>query len=838
MSDRGFAPLGALALGLLAAACIFFLSAGSARSQGASRDRIAREIDSARTAVVPRTAHPRALPEFDTGRLGPERRLSHLSLNFRLSAAQQADLEALLREQQDPRSSHYHAWLTPAEYANRFGMSPGDLARVASWLESQGLEVQGTSQNRNQIFFEGTVGQIEYALKTELHTYLRNGETHFANATDVALPDSIAPQVVSVRGLDNFSPRSRIRKPSARFTSNVSGNHYLAPADFRTIYDVPSDLDGAGQTIAVIGQTQIATADIDKFRSAAGLPARTAQNFREVLIPGTGSAATCTGDETEADLDLEWSEGVARNAKIKFVYAGLGTGTTCDNRTTNVFDALEYAITNAVAPIISISYGNCEANLGTSFVLSLEQLAQQANAQGQTIVGPSGDDGAADCDTGGSATQGLAVDVPASIPEVTGAGGSEFTGDAAAGVSNNCAAATAYWKGECNQTDPAGTAVGYIPEETWNDTSASIAQGQGFSSGGGGASTIFGKPSWQAGAGVPADGKRDVPDIALNASSGHDAHLICSEDYYSGLSSQPTSCAQGFRDSSGALAAAGGTSVSAPNFAGILALISQAASSTGLGNVNPMLYRLAAGSPAAFHDVTSGNNKVPCTSGTTNCPSGTTTIGFSAGPGYDQVTGLGTLDVASLVAAWKAATPAGDFSIDGLAASSAAKQPATSTVTVTALGGFTGTVNLTCSAGGTPVSCSLNPATVTLTHADPAPSSTLTLTSTADLRLPGRRTPNPLWHELLGGGIFAVAILGGTRSSNRWAALFRAALIAIFLTAVGCSGVSSHSPASPTSPTVQQSQTPQTFNVTVTGTGTNSSGAALSHTTIVSFTVE
>ena len=830
MSEKGFVSLGARTLGLFVVAFVLFFSPGSGRSQGTPRDKIL-EIDSARTAAVEGTRHPLARQQFDAGRLEPERQLSHLSLNFRLSAAGKADLEKLLTEQQDPKSPNFHRWLTPEQYASRFGMSQSDLARVAAWFESQGLTVEGISRNRNAIFFSGSAGQIEYALKAELHKYSVNGEAHFANSTDVSLPEAFASRVLSVRGLDDFFPRPRIRKFSPRFTSHISGSHFLVPGDFATIYDVPSGIDGAGQSIAIVGQTQVSTADIDKFRSAAGLPARTAGNFVERLVPGTGSGATCTDDETEADLDLEWSEGVARNAAIKFVYAGLGSGTTCNNRTKNVFDALEYAVTNDVAPIISISYGNCEANLGNAFVLTLEQWAQQANAQGQTIVGPAGDDGAADCDTTSSATQGLAVDAPASLPEVTGAGGTEFTGDAQATVSSNCAAATTYWKGECNSTDPAGTALGYIPEETWNDTQS----GQPFAAGGGGASIVFGKPSWQTGNGVPNDGKRDVPDIALNASDLHDAHLICSQGFYASSSSPaPTTCTNGFRDSTGDLAAVGGTSASAPNFAGILALVSQATSSRGLGNVNPMLYSLAASAPASFHDIQSGNNNVPCTAGTTDCPSGTTAIGFSAGPGYDQVTGLGTLDVSQLITAWKAASPAGDFSIDALTVSSAAGQSTTSGVTVTALRGFTGAVKLTCSAGGsTPVSCSLSPTSVTLTGANPSQSSTLTLTSTADLRLPNRRTRNLLWLQLSGGGVFAAVLLGGLGSRRRWTALVAAALLAMLLTAVGCGGGGS----SPT-PVSQQSHGPQTFNVTVTGTGTNSSGAALSHSTTLAFTVQ
>jgi subtilase family serine protease len=508
-----------------------------------------------------------------------------------------------------------------------------------------------------------------------------------------------------------------------------------------------------------------------------------------------------------------------------------------------VFDALQYAITNNVAPIISISYGNCEKNLGSSFVQTMQQWAEEANAQGQTISGPAGDSGAADCDTGNSATQGLAVDVPASIPEVTGVGGSEFTGDPDACTNgtcpNNIAPADTYWSG-ASTLNSGPTALKYIPEEGWDDTTSN----SGLDATGGGASIIFGKPSWQAGTGVPSDGKRDVPDIALNASNAHDPYLICSRDFYTGQSTTAVSCGNGFRTTdtntdpkttfNNSLSAVGGTSAGAPTFAGILALVNQATNSQGLGNVNPMLYSLAASSPAAFHDITSGNNNVPCTSGTTNCPAGTNTIGFSAGTGYDQVTGLGSLDVAQLVSAWTAVTPAGDFSLDSLVSSaSAAGQSGTSTISVNALQGFTGTVSLSCTPSSTTkLSCSVNPSSVTLTSstAGHTATATVTISSIADVRLPNGRRPRGLW-LVSASGIFAAVMLGGIPSSRRRYGMFLLLMFVTAVTAIGCGGGSRPAP-------VQQTQAPQTYSVTVTGTGTNSAGTALTHTTTLSFTVQ
>ena len=410
-----------------------FSIGGTGDSQIASRDRIVRTVDATQVSRLRGTAHPRAQARFDQGRTNPVQMISG-AITFRLSAAQQADLDQLLREQQDRTSPNYHRWITPDLYAARFGMGSNDLAKVSAWLQSQGLTVDSISRNRNEIAFSGSVGQVEYAFKTELHDYLIHGEQHFANAMDVSLPAAFSAQVLGVRGLDDFHPKPRVSRASPKLTSSVTGNHFVIPGDFATIYDIPSTATGASQSIAVMGQTLISTGDLDTFRSNSGLPATSGTNFQQVLVPATGSAIHCTGDETEADLDLEWSEAVASKAKIIYVYAGLGTGTTCGSgatgRTSDVFDAVQYAIAQNIAPIISISYGNCEANLG-SFVLTFQQWAQQANAQGQTISGPAGDSGAADCESGTAtvATHGYGVDVPAAIPEVTGVGGSEFTGD-------------------------------------------------------------------------------------------------------------------------------------------------------------------------------------------------------------------------------------------------------------------------------------------------------------------------------------------------------------------------------------------------------------------------
>jgi subtilase family serine protease len=689
----------------------------------AQPDRITAPIDSSQMVTLPGNVHGLAQPRFDIGRADGSKQIYWVSLVFHPSAAQQQDLTNLLAQQQDRSSPNYHKWLTPVQFADRFGMTKSDINRVVGWLESQGFTVTSVANSRNQISFDGTVAQVEAAFATEIHDYLVDGEIHFANSTNPSVPAALAQSVLSIGHLHNFNPKPRaiVRRMSSNgvdshFTSHISGDHYLSPGDFATIYDLQplytSGTDGTGENIAVVGQSTVNATDLSKFRSAAGLAAKAPQY---ILYPSTSTATRCSGDEGESDLDLEWSGGVASNANIIFVYAGLGAGDTCASRANSVWDALQDAVDNPIASVISTSYGYCESELPQSFVDTVQGWAQQANSQGQTIMAASGDDGAADCDGDvASASKGLAVDVPAAVPEVTGMGGTGFDGDAAGTVSGGNATATQYWSGTTGGNDTISSALSYIPEVAWNDTS----EDDSLSASGGGASIYFTKPAWQTGTGVPSDGRRDVPDLALNTSPNHDGYLFCSEDGPN--NTFVTTCTSGFRDGSGGdLAVVGGTSAAAPTFSAIVALLNQYLGASGLGGINSTLYSLAASNPSAFHDVTTGNNIVPCTSGTTGCP--TTApfhYGFTAGVGYDQVTGLGSVDADVLATAWKA-TLDPDFQLSAGTLSPvpvSAGQSTTTTLTIAPISGSAPlTVNFApsnCTGLPAGASCSFNPTSV------------------------------------------------------------------------------------------------------------------------------
>jgi uncharacterized protein (TIGR03437 family) len=557
----------------------------------------------------------------DQGRVAAPFTMSHLTLALQGSPEQQADLANLLARQQDASSPDFHRWLTPEQFAERFGARQAEIDQIAAWLVSQNLTVDAVGRGRTTISFSGAVRDVEKAFQTEIHHYSVNGEMHFANASEPSVPATLSGVIRSIRGLHDFRLKpAALRKaavqpafaPSANYspayTSTTTGRNYLAPDDVSTIYDIApvynSGITGKGQTIVVVGQTRINVSDIQQFRTYFNLNSNDPQTL---LVPGTTDPGISSADLPEADLDVEWTGATARDATILYVYSR------------NVDDALTYAIDQDLAPVISMSYGLCEALNGNAYLASIRMSAQQAAAQGISWIAASGDNGANDCYGLSRAPAGLSVDAPASIPEVTGVGGTTL----------NEGSGT-YWNSANNANH--ASAISYIPETVWND---SVQDGSPSSSGGG-ASAFFAKPAWQTGPAVPNDGVRDVPDVSLPASADHDAYLVYS---------------------TGTLQAYGGTSVGAPVFAGMAALLNQYLTANGLqaapgiGNMNPRLYTLAQETPGVFHDVTSGDNIVDsCVKTSRTCV--LTQVGYNAAQGYDQATGLGSVDAYNLLTAW------------------------------------------------------------------------------------------------------------------------------------------------------------------------------------------
>jgi uncharacterized protein (TIGR03437 family) len=584
-------------LSLLLGVLLFSLAASAAE------DRIAGPVDPSRATVLKGHLHRSARAEFDRGPVDPSMPVSYAALYLRPAEG----LESFLADQQTPSSPNFHKWLTPEQFGDRFGASGNDLGKITGWLRAAGFTVHDVARGRHWISFSGTAGQVGQAFHTEIHKYTVNGVPHFANSTDLSIPAALEPIVLGIDGFTDFrlEPLAINYGLKAEPRLNSGTSHYLAPDDLATIYDVAplykTGIDGTGQKIAIVGTSDINLNDMATFRSHFGL----APNAPQVVVYGQ-DPGTNTSGQGEANLDLQVAGAIARNATLIYV------------NSVSVSLAALYAVDQNLAPVMTMSYGGCE--LTYSATQTLRAVAQQASAQGITWMVSSGDSGAATCDRTSptpQATKGLTVSSPASFPEVTAVGGTEFMEGTGS-----------YWA--ATNTATRASALSYIPERPWNDS----VLVNGIVGGGGGASAYFPKPLWQTGPGVPNDSARDLPDVSFAASGAHDGFEV----YYQG-----------------AYYIFGGTSASSPLFAGMVALLNQSllnqgANASGLGNINPALYQLAQSTGDVFHDITTGDIIVSCAQGSPDCVDGS--MGFVAGPGYDQASGLGSVDAARLIAEW------------------------------------------------------------------------------------------------------------------------------------------------------------------------------------------
>jgi hypothetical protein len=644
--------------------------------------------------------------------------MERMLLVLKRSPEQEMALDALLDQQQDSSSATYHQWLTPDQFGQQFGPSDQDVQAITDWLRSHGFQVARVSRGRTSIEFSGTASQVQEAFHTAIRRYSVNGEDHWANSSDPQIPSALTSVVAGINTLHNFpreamhhvvglASRSKangevsLARPSLYNLGGTCGVpgvgcHAVGPFDFATIYNLlplwnaaPTHIDGTGQTIAVVGESDINPQDVAAFRDYFGLPAANLQIIVDGPDPGI-----VPGDETESDLDVEWAGAIAPNAKIDFV--------TSESTETSLGVDLsaQYIVDNNLAPVLSESYGVCELFLGTAGNQFYNQLWQQAAAQGITVLVATGDSGSAVCDqtagSSGAAQFGLSVSGFSSTPYNVAVGGTDF---------NDLTNPSIYWA-PTNSAPPLPgnpsalatvSALSYIPETTWNDTCTNGVFGTilGFSTnpetncnnsqlisagflttvaGSGGKSSCtnsdgqslsscaggYTKPTWQTGTGVPNDGRRDVPDVslyaAINSPSGS-FYVVCEADFNPGMvSCDPTTLNTNFLG-------VGGTSASTPALAGIIALVNQETQSRQ-GNANYVLYKLATQQPAAFHDAPAGGTiAMPCVTGST--PDCITSLpgdkngvlsGYSTSTGYDLATGLGSVDANNLVTKWSTVT--------------------------------------------------------------------------------------------------------------------------------------------------------------------------------------
>ena len=671
------------------AAAPFALMAQNVRGP---RALITTPIDETKLHTLAGNTRPEANAQNDAGAVADNFAMDHMLLQLQRPAEQEAAAAAAVDAVNNPKSPTYRKWMTAAQFGQSFGPAQSDIDAVTSWLQSSGFTVHSVYPNRLTVDFSGTAGQIRQAFHTEIHKLNVNGVSHVANMSDPQIPAALAAVVHGVASMHDFQARPMKRaRPQYTFTYQGQQTWAMTPEDLATIYNLAplfaNGNSGAGQTIAVIEDARLYdNSDWDTFRSTFGLTQYSGGTLSVVQPPAASGGGNCgapglaDGDDGEATLDAEWATAAAPSATI-MVAACAST-----RATDGTIIAMENLINGANPPaIVSISYGLCEAENGAASNALFNAAFQQATAQGISVFVAAGDEGAAACDAGETgATHGIGVSAWASTPYNVAVGGTDFSD-----TYNN--SNSTYW----NSTNDAnyGSAISYIPEIPWNDSCASqlLASALGYSatygtsglcgssvaqqdglleveagSGGpsgcatgspnvegvvGGTCQGYGKPSWQSGlSGIPNDGVRDIPDVALFAGTGIWGHyyVMCWSDTRNGgapCTGAPSNWA-----------GAGGTSFASPIMAGIQALVNQKLNGAQ-GNPNYVYYQLANGAatcnsangdsgsgPCIFHNVTQGDIDVNC-AGTDNCYGAATSTsggrrgGFGGGGGFQQANG-------------------------------------------------------------------------------------------------------------------------------------------------------------------------------------------------------
>ena len=640
-------------------------------------------VDESRRIALQGSTHPLARTQFDTGIAPDNLPVEHVVLLLKRTPQQEHELQKLLEGQQTKGSPNFHKWISPEEFGARFGPADEDLATLKNWLTSQGFSINSLSAGRTTLEITGTAGQVKNAFHTEIHKYIVKGQERWANNRNVEIPAAITSVVHGVLSLNNFSGLATsqpvrsfaLSKTSGTAASPITPYTTLAgcngaascfgvgPADFATIYDVnplytaTPKIDGTNQIIAIASSSNINVNDTRNFRSLFNLPA----NDPQILVIGPDPGIV-PGIEGPTNLQVQWAGAIAKNATILLVVAQSTTATEGANLSA-------IAVVNGnLAPILTLNFTDCEPATGASGALFYQITWEQAAAEGITVVAPAGDTGAAGCanhfteiaagNEGGLVPGGLAVNALASTAFNVAVGGTDF---------NQVGNWSQYWN---TSNDPTlGSAKSYIPESTWNDSCAENGPngcanpnitGSDLVAGGGGCSIFTAAPAWQASTGAcVTTGARALPDVSLFAGDGNNGsfYLVCQGDANSNGDpacnlNSPYLNIQGI----------GGTAASAAAFAGVMALVDQY-NNGPQGNANYVLYPLAASSSAnAFHDVTAGSTSVACVAASfLDCSNQGTGYGiiadvdgaiWSASPGYDFATGLGSVDVNNLVTKW------------------------------------------------------------------------------------------------------------------------------------------------------------------------------------------
>ena len=579
---------------------------GSSSSAGAATTALS---GSARTAVGSAPALPGGavvgseLPSSAT-----------VSVAVALAVPDPAGVSSFVTAVSTPGSPQYRQYLAPGQFATRFGPTPAAVSAVRAWLRGQDLTVGATSADGLVLPVSGPAAAVAAAFGTSLASVrLPSGRTGYTDTVAPSVPSPVAGEVAGVVGLNDLGQwRSALdvdgldgdgtadqAAPQAcpAGTGHAAGGP-LSFTQLANVYDMSGlygdGRTGAGVTVALYELEPHATSDVDAFLQCYGL-STAVTNVTVDGGPGTGSGSG------EAALDIEDVAALAPTANV-VVYQG--PNSTTSGAGSGPLVTMNQIAADDRAQVVSSSWGVCEATL-TSTAAGLENdIFQVMAAQGQTMLAASGDEGSEGCFPLGTPTKkdGLAVDDPASQPDVTGVGGTAL---------------------------PTGTAAG---QAVWNDC---FDKGIGCATGdaelgasGGGISTIWPMPAWQSAAVTPTPDPghcgpasadcREVPDVAADAAPST-GYII----YYRGR-----------------WLVVGGTSAATPLWAALMALTDQGCAGT-VGLANPALYELGRDGSGAFTDVTvAGNNDLTNTNGGL----------YPTAAGYDMATGWGSPVGATLLA--------------------------------------------------------------------------------------------------------------------------------------------------------------------------------------------
>jgi subtilase family serine protease len=721
----------------------------------------------------------------------------------------------------------------------------------------------------------------------------------------VAHLNTIRPKPQFVRaGTGKLDPQIRRTESSGRpLLTDTYGSDflYIVPADAATIYDTPNSYNanftggtsytGAGVKIGIGGDAAIDASIVGTYRStflgSSTTPILnycTSSTSCSSTATGNGWAAN-SGDADEAYLDTEISGGLAPGASI-YYYAST-------DLVTGIEAAIEGNINGVTPDIFSLSFGECEQNLSTGDNKQMKDWWEQAASQGIAVTVATGDSGSAECDGDTKtartvAVDGLSVSGFASTPYNIAVGGTDFYPlptkfSTYAGTSLGSPGTPTYYRTVVAN----GPQKGYIPESTWNVSAVynnTISANEPWSAISGGSSIVnivagsgghsscstnnsvdnpngsvtdgscisgYSKPTWQTGTGTyDTDSVRDIPDVSLMAGNGYNGAatwLVCDNDTNNLAFSNSEGVLDCSNISGGYFDGFGGTSTATPAFAGILALVEQKAGSR-LGQAAQTLYDLHNGGYASsiFHDVTVGNNSVPCVESSPNCAVDSEGYYFESGyntlSGYDLATGLGSVDATPLVNYWSTANPA-PYTLTATNISSltpGATTGNTSTVTVSSLNNYAGAVTLSCVLTSPtnltdPPTCTATSgsSTITLSSGTTSGKGSVTVSTTAATtgallypKLPGKGG------GLLGAGggatLAFLVFLGIPARRRSWRSMLG---ILVLMAALGglaaCGGGSSGS--KPTS----AGTTAGTYTFTVTGVGS----PAISPAPTTTFTV-